>query len=579
MSSITLHGIGLGGGIIIAQAYILDQNLDNAINTVIEEDEVDQEIIRFEDALLRTRRELELLRNNIPQDAPAELGAFLSLNIMMLSDSQVSLAPARLIKSEQCSVEWALKLQSDIMSKSFDLMEDEYLKERKHDVIQVFNRIFKNLEGNKFDWDDEGKLEQGILVTHDLSPADLVHFKDSNFSGFVIEIGSITSHTAIIGKNLDIPAIVGVNYARQLIRDDEVIIVDGINGVLIINPDAVILNQYQALQQEWLDSRLKLSRIRTDKTISRDGTTIELYANIDSTDDLREVKYNNAVGVGLFRSEFLFLANDSHLASEQEQFAVYSKLAKTMKDSPIVIRTADLGADKNPSWNLVKAINPALGLTGIRLSLAEHNFFRTQLKAILRASALGNIQILFPMISSALELKQAIKQLDLAKNELREEGVVFNPQIKIGAMIEIPAAAFAIKSILSIVDFISIGTNDLIQYLLAIDRNDEAVNYLYNPLHPAVLKLISYVIRSSNRASVPVSLCGEMAGNSHLTRLLLGMGLRRFSMHSSSILEVKQVILNTDISKIITISDKILKTENLERIDELLSLLNEDLVT
>lgn len=575
MSSITLHGIGLGGGIVIGQAYILDQNLDNAINTVIEEDDIDQEIQRFEDALVTTRRELELLRNNIPPNAPAELGAFLSLNIMMLSDSQVASAPAKLIKTEQCSVEWALKLQSEIMSRSFDLMEDDYLKERKHDVIQVFSRIFKNLEGNKFDWEDEGKLEQGILVTHDLSPADLVHFKDSNFSGFIIEVGSITSHTAIVGKNLDIPAIVGINYARQLIREDELIIVDGINGILIINPDTIVLEQYKLLQQQWLESRAKLARIRANETITLDGVKVELFANVDSTDDLREVKYTNAAGIGLFRSEFLFLATDNHLASEEEQFEVYAKLAKSIKGSPVVIRTADLGADKNPHWNLVKAINPALGLTGIRLSLAEHNFFRVQLKAILRASALGNIQILFPMISSALELKQAINQLELAKNELRDDGVAFNPEIKIGAMIEIPAAAFAIKSILAIVDFIAIGTNDLIQYLLAIDRNDESVNYLYNPLHPAVLKLISYVIRSSNKASVPVSVCGEMAGNTLLTRLLLGIGLRKFSMHTSSLLEVKQVILNTDISKVIAISDKILKTENLERIDELLALLNE----
>ena len=574
--SITIHGIGLGGGITIGNAFILDKNLDDATHLKLEKHEVKAEITRFKDAVKQTRRELELLRSNIPSDAPAELGAFLSLSIMMLSDSQISHAPVKIIGEEECNSEWAIKLQAEKLASQFDEMEDDYLKERKHDVTQVLERIFKNLEGNRFDWDDAGKLEQGILVTHDLSPADLVHFKNSNFTGFLSEVGSLTSHTVIIGRNLDIPAIVGAANARQLIREDDLIILDGVQGVLIINPDKTILEEYKKRQQQWLAAKAKLYAIRKDLTITQDGITVDLLANIDGTSDINEVTYSNAVGVGLYRSEFLFLAKEDHLCSEDEQFENYVRITKAMKELPVIIRTADLGADKNPSWNSsANIMNPALGLTGIRLSLVEQSFFRTQLRAILRASNFGNVQVMFPMISSSWELKQALNQLEYAKQELTEEGILFNPEMKIGAMIEIPAAALALKGILSQVDFISIGTNDLIQYLLAMDRNDETVNYLYNPLHPAVLKVLMHIIKSCNRAGMPVSICGEMAGDIDLTRLLLGMGLRKFSMHPASILNIKRIILNTDLGKSTSIVSKILKTENIERIQELVDELNE----
>lgn len=576
---IAIHGIGLGGGIAIGHAYVLDKNLDDATAHTLEPHEVDSEILRFKTAVQETRHELESLRRNIPSNAPAELGAFLSLSIMMLGDSQISQAPLNIITEEECNAEWAIKLQADKLSRQFDEMEDEYLKERKHDVVQVLERVFKNLEGNHFDWDEDGKLEQGILVTHDLSPADLVHFKDSNFSGFLTEVGSLTSHMVIIGRNLDIPAIVGATHARQLISDDELIIIDGIQGVLIINPDSVVLEEYKLRQQNWLDSKAKLYEIRSQQTVTKDGVIVDLLANIDGDSDVADVINSNAAGVGLYRSEFLFLASTDHLCSEEDQFQAYTKIAKAMNPLPVVIRTADLGADKNPDWNneYNAALNPALGLTGIRLSLVEQSFFRTQLRALLRASHYGDIQVMFPMISSSWELKQVIHQLDYAKSELESEGIPFNPDMKVGAMIEIPSAALAIKSILSQVDFISIGTNDLLQYLLAMDRNDEAVNYLYNPLHPAVLKILLHIIKSANRSGVPVSICGEMAGDLNLIRLLLGMGLRKFSMHPGNILKIKQAILNTDLSKVSTIVSKIMKTENIDRISELVSEINIDL--
>ena len=575
--SITIHGIGLGGGITIGNAYILDKNLDDATAHKLEKHEIKAEVLRFTDAVNQTRREFELLKTNIPKTAPAELGSFLALSIIMLSDSKIAKAPIDIITEEECNAEWAIKLQADNLERQFDEMEDAYLKERKHDVIQVLERIFKNLEGNKFDWDNASKLEQGILVAHDLSPADLVHFKNSNFSGFLSEVGSLTSHTVIIGRNLDIPAIVGATYARQIIREDDLIILDGVQGVLIINPNNMILEQYKQRQQQWLASKALLYKIRKDEAITKDGITVDLMANIDGTSDINAVTYSNAFGVGLFRSEFLFLSNEDHLCSEDEQFESYLRIVRVMKDLPVIIRTADLGADKNPSWNSnIGSSNPALGLTGIRLALVEQSFFRTQIRAILRASDFGNVQMMFPMISSSWELKQALNQVEYAKEELIDEGYSFNPEIKIGAMIEVPSAALAIKGILSQVDFISIGTNDLIQYLLAMDRNDESVNYLYNPLHPAVLKVLLHIIKSANRASVPVSICGEMAGDVNLTRLLLGMGVRKFSMHPANILNIKHVILNTDLSEITNTVSKILKTENIERIEELVEELNAD---
>jgi phosphotransferase system enzyme I (PtsI) len=577
--SIAIHGIGLGGGIAIGNAYILDKYLDDATLHLVEDKEIEAEVKRFEEALIKTRRELEGLRNDIPRDAPAELGAFLSLSIMMLGDSQISQMPIKIIRNEACNVEWALKLQADSLTHQFDQMQDEYLKERKYDVIQVLERIFKNLSGNRFEWGVAGKIEHGILVTHDLSPADMIHFKNSNFAGFITEVGSLTSHTAIVGRNLNIPSLVSANNARQLIRDNELIIVDGVQGVLIINPEPLVLKEYRKLQQKWLSSKEKLRQIRKNQPLTIDGVNVELQANIENVDDVDDVKYNYANGIGLFRSEFLFL-NTEHIATEEEQFIAYKQVAQEMRHYPVTIRTADLGADKNPSWNLEhhnEAINPALGLTGIRLSLVEHNFFKTQLRAILRASHYGNIQVMFPMVSSSQELKQAINHLNYAKDELSEEGISFNTNIKIGAMIEVPSSAIAIKSILALVDFVSIGTNDLIQYLLAIDRNDEAVNYLYNPLHPAVLKIIHHVIKACNKAKVTVAICGEMAGDAKLTRLLLGMGLRKFSMYSSNLLNIKNVVLNTNLSEIMPLVNKILRSENLEKIEEYLSTLNQDL--
>ena len=573
--SIVLHGVPIGGGVAIGRAHLLTQSMDDVVHLALEDSEIAAEQQRFDHAVRETRKQLELLWGSIPENAPAELGAFLSLHIMLLSDVTISRDPRDLIESQRCNAEWALKLQCDTLVEQFDAIEEDYLRERKHDVLQVVERIFKNLAGQSTDLQLADDMdEDAILVAHDLSPADMVYFKDANVAAFVTDVGGATSHTAILGRSLDLPSVIALHHARELIREDEMIVVDGQQGVLIINPEETVLAEYRRRQRNWIEARRKLSSIRKTDALTQDGTPIELLANIELPQDAANVLESGAVGVGLFRSEFLFLGRDS-LPSEDEQFEAYRSVAEAMRGAPVTVRTMDLGADKNPRWlNHGAAENPALGLTGVRLCLAEPLMFRAQLRALLRASIYGKIRILFPMINSLSELKQALAQLDYARKELREEGVAFAEEVEVGAMIEIPSAALVVGSFVKHVDFLSIGTNDLIQYTLAVDRNDDSVSHLYDPVHPAVLKLISHTIKTATKAGVQVSVCGEMAGDERLTRLLLGMGLRRFSMHPANLLTVKQNVLNSHLDTLSPLVARILRSEDPDRIADLLQQLN-----
>jgi phosphotransferase system enzyme I (PtsI) len=573
--SIVLHGVPIGGGVAIGRAHLLSQSMDDVVHLALEDSEIAAEQQRFDSAVRDTRKQLELLWGSIPENAPAELGAFLSLHIMLLSDVTISRDPRDLIESQRCNAEWALKLQCDTLVEQFDAIEEDYLRERKHDVLQVVERIFKNLAGHSTDLQFvEDMDEDAILVAHDLSPADMVYFKDSSVAAFVTDVGGATSHTAILGRSLDLPSVIALHHARELIREDELIVVDGQQGVLIINPEESVLAEYRRRQRNWIEARRKLSSIRKTDAITQDGTPIELLANIELPQDAANVLESGAVGVGLFRSEFLFLGRDS-LPSEDEQFAAYREVAEATRGAPVTVRTMDLGADKNPRWlNHGAAENPALGLTGVRLCLAEPLMFRAQLRALLRATVYGKIRILFPMINGLGELKQALAQLEYAKKELREENIPFADKVEVGAMIEIPSAALVVGSFVKYVDFLSIGTNDLIQYTLAVDRNDDSVSHLYDPVHPAVLKLISHTIKTATKAGVQVSVCGEMAGDERLTRLLLGMGLRRFSMHPANLLAVKQNVLNSDLDTLAPQVARILRSEDPDRIADLLTQLN-----
>lgn len=573
--SIILHGVPIGGGIAIGRAHLLTQSMDDVVHLVLDDDEIPAEQARFDLAVRETRKQLELLWGTIPENAPAELGAFLSLHIMLLSDPTISREPRELVESQRCNAEWALKLQCDALVAQFDAIDDDYLRERKHDVLQVIERIFKNLGGHSTELQIAEDLDEDtILVAHDLSPADMVYFKDASVAAFVTDVGGATSHTAILGRSLDLPSVIALHHARELVREEEMIIVDGQQGVLVIDPPASVLAEYRRRQRNWVEARRKLSSIRKTDAITRDGTPIELLANIELPQDAANVLESGAVGVGLFRSEFLFLGRDS-LPSEDEQFEAYREVAQATRGAPVTVRTMDLGADKNPRWlGHGSAENPALGLTGIRLCLAEPLMFRAQLRALLRASHYGKIRILFPMINGLPELKQALSQLEYAKQELREEGIPFAAEVEVGAMIEIPSAALVVGSLLKHVDFLSIGTNDLIQYTLAIDRNDDSVSHLYDPVHPAVLKLISHTIKTATKAGKPVSVCGEMAGDARLTRLLLGMGLRRFSMHPANLLQVKQNVLDSHLDELGPQAGRILRSEDPDRIADLLQQLN-----
>ncbi|GAB7128978.1 phosphoenolpyruvate--protein phosphotransferase [Silvimonas sp. JCM 19000] len=561
--SLTLHGIGIGGGIAIGHAHLISHTDIEIVHYALRDEDLPSEVARYDAAIKSTRQELEMLWGSIPDNAPTELGAFLSLHIMLLNDQTLSVEPRELIVKRKCNAEWALKEQLDQLLAQFDDIEEEYLRERRTDVIQVVERIFKALAGHDVCSHALAPTNRDtILVAHDLSPADMVLFKDTDYAAFMTDVGGPTSHTAILARSLDLPSVLALRQARALIREEEVVIVDGVNGVVIVDPDERTLVEYRARQIEWQARQAKLQDILNSRSITRDGVEIELFGNIEIPDDVEQVLAANAGGIGLFRSEFLFLSEDD-LPTEEEQYQAYKTVTERMGGQPVIIRTIDLGKDKIPKWQTeTDSPNPALGLTGVRLCLAEAGMFRIQLRALLRASAHGKIKLLVPMLSHVGEVKQVRRHIEETKVQLRAEGIAFDDAIELGGMIEVPAAALTVAHFLHHLDFASIGTNDLIQYTLAVDRNDDAVSHLYDPVHPAVLQLLEHIIGTCNRMNKPISMCGEMAGDPVLTRILLGLGLRRFSMLPTQILKVKQQVLDTDLAEVRDLVGQLLQAEN-----------------
>jgi phosphotransferase system enzyme I (PtsI) len=574
--SFALHGVGVSSGIAIGRAQLVSHATREVAHYTIPQSQVQGEVTRFESAVADVRQELEGLHTALTSgDVPGEFGAFLDVHWMILNDPTLSEAPKRIIAEQRCNAEWALTLQMNVLVEQFDQIEDPYLRERKADVVQVGERVLKRLMGRPGNLPAPSAEEQTILVAHDLSPADVIQFKHHHFAAFLTDLGGATSHTAIVARGLNVPAVVATHNARQLIREGEMLIVDGGRHVVIVNPDRSVLGEYRLRQDELELARQKLRRLRSKRAETLDGIRIDLYANIELPEDIDQAIANGAAGVGLFRSEFLFL-NRNDLPSEDEQFEAYRKVAVGMQGKPVTIRTFDLGADKQPhEFELTRvAPNPALGLRAVRFCLAEPRIFETQLRAILRASHYGDVRILIPMLASVSEIDQTLAMIERAKATLAEQGTPFNADTKVGGMIEIPAAVLSIGAFLRKLDFLSIGTNDLIQYTLAVDRADDAVSHLYDPLHPAVLKLIGLAIASATKAGRPIAVCGEMAGEHELTRLLLGLGLRQFSMHPSQLLAVKQRVLQTNVAAGASIVDRIRRVDDPDRLGALLERLN-----
>jgi len=572
--SFSLHGLPVSHGIAIGHAHLVSHAMLEVTHYVLPKSLVQEEVIRLNEALETTRKELSGLKDFRPLQAAAEFDAFLDLHLMILDDEHISTAAREMIVREQCNAEWALKTQMETLVSQFEAFEDAYLRERKTDVVQVVERVLQTMSGQPGHTPPSSQHDKNlILVAHDVSPADLIQLKSHQFSAILTDLGGATSHTAIVARGLNTPCIVGLHHARELIKDNDMLIVDGEQGVVLVNPDKQLLAEYKLRQSQLDIERQKLKRLKTAHANTLDGTHIELHANIEMPQDLFEVKENGATGIGLFRSEFLFLNRD-HLPEEEEQFEAYRSVVEGMDGLPVTIRTFDLGADKQIKNAARVASNPALGLRAIRLCLAEPQLFRTQLRALLRASAYGKLKILVPMLSGVAEINQTLQFIEMTKQTLAAEGIAYNPEVKIGGMIEIPAAALSLNVFIRKLDFLSIGTNDLIQYTLAIDRTDEEVSHLYDPLHPAVLHLLAHVISSANKAEVPISVCGEMAGEVAYTRLLLGMGLRNFSMNSAQLLATKQRVLTTSLPEILPLTLKILRADDPLKIQELLAKLN-----
>ncbi|MFN3610727.1 phosphoenolpyruvate--protein phosphotransferase [Tepidimonas sp.] len=553
----TLHGQAVSRGVAIGRAVLVASSRLDVAHYFIAPDQADAELARLRRARDVVAEEIARLRQGLVHDgveAHTELAALLEVHLMLLQDEHLQDGVKHWVIERHYNAEWALTAQLELVAKQFDEMEDPYLRERKADLEQVVERMLRVMRGVASPVTAAPapgvETQPLVLVAHDLAPADMLQFKQSVFAGFVTDVGGKTSHTAIVARSLDIPAVVGARNASQLVRQDDWVIVDGDAGVLIVNPTPMVLAEYGYKQRQGVIERERLARIKNTPAVTLDGERIELLANIEQPEDTLPALSVGAVGVGLFRTEFLFMGRGGQLPDEEEQYDAYRRAVEGMHGLPVTIRTVDVGADKPLDHHRRdEHLNPALGLRAIRWSLAEPAMFLTQLRAILRAAAHGKVNVLIPMLAHLGEIRQVQAMLAKAREQLDRRGAVYGP-VRLGAMIEVPAAALAVRLFVRHFDYLSIGTNDLIQYALAIDRVDESVAHLYDPLHPAVLRMVADTIAACREAGKPVSVCGEMAGDVTMTRLLLGLGLRSFSMHPTQILAVKQQVLRSDTRKL-----------------------------
>ena len=556
--TLQVFGVPVSRGIAIGRAVLVASSRVDVAHYFIAKGEEGHEIRRLREARDAVSEEISALKAALPTDAPAELPALLDVHQMLLHDESLTDAIKTWIRDRHYNAEWALSAQLEVIARQFDEMEDEYLRERKGDLEQVVERLLKALTRSSAGKDrppsvasDVDRGEPLVLVASDIAPADMLQFKGGVFTGFITDVGGRTSHTAIVARSLDIPAVVGAREASRLIRQDDWVIIDGDVGLAVVNPSPIILEEYRFRQRQSELERARLDRLRHTPAVTLDGHRVQLLANIELPNDAQAALKAGAEGIGLFRTEFLFMNRQGGLPGEEEQYQAYRQVVEAMSGLPVTIRTIDVGADKPLDAMSAQelrhehTLNPAMGLRAIRWSLSEPDMFRQQLRAILRAAVHGPVRLLIPMLAQAREVRLTLRALEQARAETALQGHVAGP-VELGAMIEVPAAAIHLEALLPHFDFVSLGTNDLVQYTLAIDRADESVAHLYDPWHPAVLHLIERTIRLGREASVDVSVCGEMAGDVAFTDLLLAMGLRSFSMQPAQIAAVKQRILRVD---------------------------------
>jgi len=564
----SLHGIPVSKGIAIGKAVLISRAALEVSHYLVEPGKEEAEAQKLLDAFDQVRRELEQLRLGLPKDAPQEMAAFLDVHGMILADPALAEKPMKLIRAQRLNAAWALTTELNDLLEQFSEIEDLYLKERANDIRQVAERVIKALNAQKKDVLEDAALlspsdigVESIIVAHDIAPHDMLRFKDHAFTGFVTDLGGKTSHTAIVARSMEIPALVGVRHASEMIRHGDWLVLDGERGVVVVAPDDQLLAEYRKLQTQGLREARKLQQLKHSRTVTADNVEIELFANIELPEDAVQALALGAVGVGLFRSEFLFMDRNQAMPDEDQQYREYRRVVDLMHGLPVNIRTIDVGADKalGAGGDVSQTGTSPLGLRAIRWSLTEPEIFLTQLRAILRASAHGQARIMIPMLAHAKEIDETFRLIEKAKQQLHQRGQAFNPNIQVGAMIEIPAAALVLPLFINRFDFLSIGTNDLIQYTLAIDRADHAVAHLYDPLHPAILYLLDSIISQANRANVPIAVCGEMAGDPGLTKLLLALGLTDFSMHFSQLLLVKREILKANVGLLKARISRVLK--------------------
>ncbi|MGO3891403.1 MAG: phosphoenolpyruvate--protein phosphotransferase [Paenalcaligenes sp.] len=539
------QGQGVVRGYAIGRAVVMGAAALEVPHYRVAVEVVEQECVRLCAAMDKARDEVTALASGLPLDAPKEMASLLGVHVLLLDDPQLRSQTMSLIRERFYNAEWALTTQGQLLQEQFSAMEDEYLRERGADIRQVIERVLLLLSGGKpltLNALDQSGDEPLIVVARDIAPADMMGLREAKFAAFLTDLGGPTSHTAIVARSMAVPAVVGLGNFRSLVRDGDMLIVDGFTGAVMVNPSALVLEEYRQKQAEFALARESLASLRDAPSVTLDGITVHLEANIELPEEAEHALAAGAQGIGLFRSEFLFMGR-STLPDEEEQFHAYKAVLEAMQGKPVTIRTLDIGADKVLDGEQTVATNPALGLRAVRYCLANPDLFQTQLRALLRASVHGTLRILVPMISSIKEVIAVRQAISEAKQSLASQGITVASNIQLGAMVEVPAIAIAIEPFAETLDFLSIGTNDLIQYIMAVDRGDSEVADLYDPQHPAVLRVIAQTINAGERFNTPVSVCGEMAGDPTLTRLLLGLGLTRFSMHAAQLLDVKREIV------------------------------------